>query len=496
MPLLCSLFVFPFFEQDNSYTLQDIFLYSLVVPVLPFALTVRAGVPEGDLQRWTSIFLSVYGAALAIGSRELSSFHSSTTKFLIDVTAIFGWFADKTTSRRIPLLLGLLALGGSTAFLCAGSSVPVLVTGRALQGLSASVVWTVGLALLSETVSKEDMGQAMGYIAAATSVGQLAGPLLGGVVYSRAGYYAVFAMGFAIIGLDIFLRLMLIERHVAEQWSLSNDVSPTEESGTVDAQDRSRDEIQPLPTRTDPSAVVIPAESEKGTNVKDTSKWMQALPPVITLLRIPRLLAALFGCFVQSIALASFDSVLPLYVKETFHWTSTGAGLIFVCLVVPALASPLVGYFSDRYGSRLFTTVGLLGTVPFWVLLRLVAYDSISQKVLLCALLVLIGICLTLIMPPLLAEIDHVVGLEEKKRPGSLGKRGAAAQAFGLFNVAFALGTLIGPLWAGFVVKKAGWGTMGWTLAILSGVGALVTFVWTGGRIQLKGKERTGVAVV
>jgi len=103
----------------------DIFLYSLVVPVLPFALTVRAGVKEEDVQRWTSILLSVYGAALAVGS------------------PIFGWFADRSTSRRIPLLLGLLALGGSTAMLCVGSSLALLITGRFCQGLSASVVWTV-----------------------------------------------------------------------------------------------------------------------------------------------------------------------------------------------------------------------------------------------------------------------------------------------------------------------------------------------------------------
>jgi MFS family permease len=85
-------------------------------------LRARAGVKEEDLQRWTSIFLSVYGAALAVGS------------------PIFGWFADKSTSRRVPLLLGLIALGGSTTMLCAGSSLVVLVTGRLMQGLSASVV--------------------------------------------------------------------------------------------------------------------------------------------------------------------------------------------------------------------------------------------------------------------------------------------------------------------------------------------------------------------
>ena len=391
--------------------------------------------------------------------------------------AIFGWFADRTTSRRVPLLLGLLAVGASTALLCAGTSLAVLIAGRACQGVSGAVVWTVGLALISDSVEKEQMGQAMGYIALAMSVGFVAGPLLGGVVYAKGGYYAVFVMGFALVGLDILLRLIMIEKSSAAQWSLSNATC----TGTADDSTQSGDTIQPI------SAPTLPSESEKAPSTK---KIIQRLPPMITLLRIPRLLASLFGCFVQATSMASFDSALPLYVKNTFHWTSTGAGLIFVCLVIPQFTSPFIGALSDRSGPRVPTTIGLFGSIPFWVCLRLVTYDSLSQKVLLCAMLSMIGFCFTLVMAPLMAEIDHVVELEEKRKPGSLGKRGAAAQGFGLFNTAYALGSLIGPLWAGFVVEKAGWGTMGWTLGLLSGVAAVATLVWTGGRIKLTGKER------
>ena len=129
----------------------DIFLYSVVVPILPFALEQRAAVTSKDTQKWIAIFLAVYGAALGLGS------------------LLFGYLADKTTSRRMPLLLGLLALGGSTAMLCAGRGLALLLAGRILQGLSASVVWTVGLALLSDTVPKEEVGQAMGYAASSYS---------------------------------------------------------------------------------------------------------------------------------------------------------------------------------------------------------------------------------------------------------------------------------------------------------------------------------------
>jgi MFS family permease len=293
-------------------------------------------------------------------------------------------------------------------------------------------------------------------------------------------------MGFVIIGVDIFLRLMMIEKSVARQWSPTTEISTFNDSNE---QDPSREEIQPVP------AHIQVLESEKVV-ARPSPKWTQRLPPLITLLRVPRVLVAMFGCFVQSTSLASFDSVLPLFVKNTFNWTSTGAGLIFISLVVPALFSPLVGGFSDRFGSRFITTVGLLGAVPFWVLLRLITHNSIGQKVLLSALLAFIGLGMALAMAPLAADIDHAVALEEEKRPGSMGKRGAAAQGFGLYNLAFALGTLIGPLWAGFVVQNGGWGTMGWSLGLLNGVGAITTFLWTGSRIMLKRKEQSEEAVV
>lgn len=243
------------------------------------------------------------------------------------------------------------------------------------------------------------MGQAMGYIAAATSIGSLAGPLLGGVVYANAGYYAVFAMGFAIIGLDIVLRFSMIERSVAQQW----DSPPEETSASAEtsiekvSETGNGDTIQFQPPLTEPSEGKALSNTE---DIEPLPKWTRRLPPVITLLRVPRVLVSLLGCFVQSNALGAFDSVLPLYVKDTFHWTSTGAGLIFICLVIPALFSPVVGIVSDKFGSRTITTVGLLGALPFWVCMRFITYDTIGQKVLLCALLFGIGTCMTFVMAP------------------------------------------------------------------------------------------------
>lgn len=49
----------------------DIFLYGLVVPMLPFALAERVGLTDADIQHWNSILLASYGASIMLGSCEL-----------------------------------------------------------------------------------------------------------------------------------------------------------------------------------------------------------------------------------------------------------------------------------------------------------------------------------------------------------------------------------------------------------------------------------------
>lgn len=48
----------------------DMLLYGLIVPILPYTLTGRIGIPQEEVQKWNSILLGSFGAALTIGSRE------------------------------------------------------------------------------------------------------------------------------------------------------------------------------------------------------------------------------------------------------------------------------------------------------------------------------------------------------------------------------------------------------------------------------------------
>jgi hypothetical protein len=64
--------------------------------------------------------------------------------------------------------------------------------------------------------------------------------------------------------------------------------------------------------------------------------------------------------------------------------------------------------------------------VPVEVLFRLVTHNSLGQKVLLGALLVLLGLSTTLLVTPLTAELTLVV--ERLQKSGKVGAKGAYAQ--------------------------------------------------------------------
>jgi MFS family permease len=345
--------------------------------------------------------------------------------------------------------------------------------------------WVIGLALLADTVPQEQLAQAMGYVSLGMSLGILIAPLLGGVVFDNAGYDAVFGMGYGLIGLDIVLRLLLVEKKVAARWS---PVAEVQAKGAADSPNSAAEPVEPQANDAEkglPVASSQPATPGVPASTGLRERRRDQLAPVLSLLYSRRLLAALFCALIQAALLTSFDSVLTIHAATLFGWTSTGAALLFLPIVVPSFLAPLFGWFSDKYGGRYPVTVGFLGACPPLICLRFVDENTIKDKVILCALLALTGLFLSLTFPPIMAEISSVVEAKEKTmlasgRPG-FGPGGAYAQAYGLFNMAFAGGCMVGPLLAGFIAEDKGWATMALVLGILSAITSVPAYLWLGG---------------
>jgi len=298
----------------------------------------------------------------------------------------------------MPFYIGLLVLAGATASFGLATSVWVLIFSRILQGLSSAIVYTVGLALIVDTVDREEVGQWIGTALSCSSIGLIVSPFLGGLVYAKLGYLAVFIMALGLIFVDVLMRLLMIEKRVAKRYRMKCRLCEENDPryGTFSATNPvpeviSQDEDQAKSRQTSP--MPIPRIQVNGNDSlnNEQSKEVKRHFATLTLLRSPRLLAALYGVFVNVSILCSFDGVLPLFVKQTFHWDSLGAGALFLCLSIPALAGPLVGKLSDRFGPRWIAATGFVMTTPSLILLQVIERDTIEQKIALCILLTLCG---------------------------------------------------------------------------------------------------------
>ncbi|KAK8086740.1 hypothetical protein PG994_001714 [Apiospora phragmitis] len=343
-----------------------------LVPVLPFALVDRAGISPED--------------------------------------PICGYIADNNRGRRLPMLAGLVIFTGSTLMLCLGRTIWWLLGGRMLQGAAAAVVWSSGLALLTDSVGNDQIGAAIGWVTLGISIGLFLSPLLGGIVFNRSGFLSVFGIAFGLLFLDLLLRLCMEERRtVRDLCRVDGSNTQIELPGHVETSDG---------LMTGPSS----QQDRSGTDGHNHAANKLASHLVVFTSRTCKLLAsrrlstALWGIFVQAAVMTSLDGVLPVYVKDTFGWNSIFAGLIFLPVIIPSGLEPYIGKLPS---SQCYRAVGgfALG-LPFLVLLRLVDYDSTRQIVLLVFLLLFIGIALSFVIPPLMVEMTLFLESVEAVCPG------------------------------------------------------------------------------
>lgn len=455
----------------------DIFAYSIVVPVVPYAFVSRMGLEAAAVQTQVAASLGVYSAGLIVGS------------------AVFGLLADRLKRRQALMIGGLVLVLAATLVLCLTKVIWLYMVGRLLQGFSAAVVWTVGLAIIADTGEPNNLGFLMSFPGMASSLGVFLGPLIGGIVYEKSGYYSVFYVVFGVIILDIILRLFMLEkgqlnkyRHErAVQFGQMNPQQLTEEQTLYMAR------FIDVPPSDDAAHKAKQKELQElhGSHIKLFGKRRQ-IPAIISLLKYPRIInAVLLGTAIAWVP-TCLDTTLPLRLTELFEYNSMQSGLVFLALAIPSIAlSPIFGRIVDHYTPPRYIVSGayLLMMAPF-ICMRIPDTDTTQNRVILIALVGLVGACLAAAIPPTMAEMSLAVDEIESRHPGIYGKNKGFGQGCGLFNMGYSLGTLVGPFHSGLTRERAGWNTMVLSIALLCLGVAVVSIFFTGGSLVCKRKGR------
>ena len=326
-----------------------------------------------------------------------------------------------------------------------------------LTGVSSGVTWTSSLALAIDVTAHDKLAEGLAFVSISLQCGLFLGTVLGGVVYQKGGYYAIWAMCYALIALDVALRLVMVEPQKSQSAPTTTERSAKDDCETT---------------------------STLGFNeTAQLEKPIRRLPPSLLLWRSPRFTATIFGTLLNATLLTSFDGALTIHLQDIFGYTTLEVGLTFMALLVPIFVAPLVGRVADRHGSRLVLTASLiLGTIPL-VCLRYVSYNSIGQKILVCAMLFLVGLSSAGRIGIYTSQVNHAVREFARDRPRLLDADRAIAQAQGVWTAAYSAGCGLGPVYGGLIQGRAGWSTETWAVALLSVFAAVLAFLFTDGWI-------------
>ncbi|BGO98782.1 hypothetical protein JCM10021v2_002443 [Rhodotorula toruloides] len=471
--------------------LVDLSSYSLAVPVIPFRLEA-IGYAEDEIGGLTGWLVAAYAGGLIVSSPPVA------------------YIGARWKNRQIPLTLGLLFMAGAVIMFMEANSYALMVVARILQGFSGTVLWTIGLALVTDSVPEERVGKVLGWVMIGFSFGQAIGPPVGGVLYARMGWRAPFVFSLILVAIDLGLRMLIVEKHRAVGWIRRGvEVRGFEAPGWVDevktvveeprkeqgektipagdAEDNARIPV-PLADSTFSDTALAPSSSRAPSHSHSHSRIPSHWIGFLHLLRHPRALTSFLLTLLNGIIAGGLqDTGLTIYLEEEYGLSSFGAGLVFLGIVVPTFfGSPFAGWISDKYGTKWIMFAGVVLSIAVYPLL--IIRGPLPLFIFFLALVEDCGgpgLSISCFITPSTVDLSLVASSHTSI---------TTAHTFAIFNLAFSIGALVGPIIAGQILSglgvRKGWVALTVLSAGLSAVFVPPVLVYVGGPLKLgRGKK-------
>ncbi|MCA6916587.1 MFS transporter [Pectobacterium versatile] len=126
-----------------------------------------------------------------------------------------------------PVFITGLGLFAIASLLCAiAPQLWQLIAARALQGIGAAFLMTLGMALLRQTAGEKHVGRAMGIVGTVSALGTALGPSVGGFLLAIAGWRSLFWIQIPLVTIVLFMAFTLLPATpLKEKASLSGGLS-------------------------------------------------------------------------------------------------------------------------------------------------------------------------------------------------------------------------------------------------------------------------------
>ncbi len=154
---------------------------------------------------------------LDVGVSEMQWVVNGYFVTMLSLMLTAGSFGDVRGHRRT-FLAGLAVFSAGAMVAATAPSVPLLVAGRALQGVGAAPLLACGLALVNGSFDERERSQAVGLYMGVTAVATAAGPALGGLLVDLVSWRAIF-----VVPLVFPVAAVLVTRRAVAETPLDPD---------------------------------------------------------------------------------------------------------------------------------------------------------------------------------------------------------------------------------------------------------------------------------
>jgi EmrB/QacA subfamily drug resistance transporter len=397
------------------------------------------------------INMAMFGVALPT-IRDQFGIQADTTSWLVtaymlpSVVAmpLYGRLGDGLGKRRL-FLTGIVIFLVGTGVIFLSPTLGLVILGRAIQGIGASGVNPLCMAIISERFPPAERGKALGTWNSMGPVAGIIGPLLGGYIIDHWGWRMIYVPAL-VIGL---IALYAVSRQVPATGS--KFVKP----GFLRTFDWGGAMLLTLAI----VAGVFYLSSRPITGVNPLLDWRLLLVAMLLfgafaiwekrhcdpfvdekIFGYPNFVRASLSSSIRMFSIGGLGFLMPLYVTDVYDLSAAGVGLITMAHAIALLITMRFGgQLADRWNSRGLVLIGVVVQVTAIIYLTQLSPAVPVEWVVLGWMLE--GLGAGLYLAPL-----HRTALS--KIPAH--QTGIAAGLYGMIRFA---GTVLGPALAGVVLQ-------------------------------------------
>ncbi|MEU6931207.1 MFS transporter [Streptomyces sp. NPDC046374] len=329
-----------------------------------------------------NVGLPAIGEGLGTGTRGLAWVVDAYTVVLAGLLIVSGALADRFGRRRV-FRCGLVVFGLASLACALAPSLGVLVAARALQGVGASMLSPVALAIVVNTMpDPRERARAIGIWASVFGLSMAAGPVTGGALIDTFGWRSVFWVNAPVVVAALVLVAVFVPADRVREGGRGRGRERDGQRGREQDGQRGKERDGQRPRRLDlPGQLLLTVALSLSVGVliegprigwgSPTALTCYALFAAATaafvrvelrrpeplmdlrLFRRPRFAGAVLGAVAVFAALNTGLLLNTLYLQHTRGWTPLAAGAATLPMALGAtLCAPWSGSLTGRHGPR------------------------------------------------------------------------------------------------------------------------------------------------